>query len=710
MEDRKRPALSSSDDIAPPSKRQAVNGGSKSKEEGDEAWIEDYQKDAIYRQMLEYKREKGTLEARLDEYARRATHHDDHLRIVDAWWLQLLQEIELMAKSRISSQADQSFPTHTHFRGIEDFESHLGDKAAAIKQKIEEIFSRLSGSRGQVSPNISDLEAQVNALLAKQKDFLVKIDRLTSDKDNLSTQLDTATLRYMKAERKLDRLKSAQVQKLEQQAIAQATSRPGASDQQNGMGIDGPSGGSEALQSALQEATAVAEKRKEQLEAALNETKSLQEQLSTIQARQTSLSDEEYSRTEVFRLFKAQNEELTKRVNHLEAANKSLQSMNEQLKKEREASRQQLETEAQALIADLEDQLQQADTNLARIRATRDELLAEVTMLKAGKEQERTAIEHMKELLSAKEDRISTLESEVERLKPSEDADMTARPEIDELSPDELREKCKKLMRDYESIESELPGLTKTIKRYKELANNKVMDFATLEERVALAIAEKGKADQKYFNTRKDADQKGEEIKKLRMQNNKSSEIISQLKDVEAQNRTLVTNLDKQLADMKQTNAALMAENKRLDVSSGEALRRFDTLKQQVTELTGLVKSKDSTTAMARERTTNLEVDVEKLKVRLDSTSKDRDKWKAKSLSNSSEEEEMLRKLATCSICRTNFKDTDNVDQPLEFLDATTDAEMQGDLSAELRAFVIGQDERDELVMNSEDGRTRRRS
>ena len=40
MEDRKRPALSSSDDMAPPSKRQAVNGSSKSKEDGDEAWIE----------------------------------------------------------------------------------------------------------------------------------------------------------------------------------------------------------------------------------------------------------------------------------------------------------------------------------------------------------------------------------------------------------------------------------------------------------------------------------------------------------------------------------------------------------------------------------------------------------------------------------------------------------------------------------------------
>ena len=543
-----------------------------------------------------------------------------------------------------SSEDHQPFPTHTHFRGVEEFQSHLSENAATIKQKVENLLSRLATSRGQVQPNISEIQAQVNALLAKQKDFLVQLDRLTADKDSLSGQLDTATLRYMKAERKLDRLKSAQVQKLEQQAFAQATARPGASDQQNGMDIDSPSAGSEVLQSALHEATAVAEKRKEQLEAALAETRSLREELTAVQARQTSLSEEDYSRTEVFRLFKGQNEDLIKRANHLEAANKSLQSMNEQLKKEREASRQQLETEAQALIADLEDQLQQADTNLARIRATRDELLAEVTMLKNGKEQERSAIQYMKELIGANEDRITTLEAELKRLQhKDDDVDMDPQPEIDELSPDELREKYKKLLRDYKSIESEIPGLSKAIKRYQGLANNKVMDFAALEERVGLAIAEKSKADQKYFNTRKDADQKSEEIKKLRVQNNKSSDIISQLKEVEVQNRTLVTNLDKQLADMKQTNASLMVENKRLDSSSGEALRRFDALKQQVTDLTGLAKSKDSTTSMAKERTAALEADVEKLKMRLDTTSKDRDKWKAKSLSNSSEEEEMLR-------------------------------------------------------------------
>ncbi|KAI3337358.1 E3 ubiquitin-protein ligase-like protein [Xylariaceae sp. AK1471] len=667
MEDRKRPAVNSTDDIAPPSKRQAVNGSSKAKEDPeakDEAWVEEYQKDAIYRQMLEYKREKTTLEARLEELDKRCTYHDDHIRVCDAWWIQLVQEVSLLAVRSLpfvdEPEAEaRSFPTQTQFKDLEEFESHLKEKGLKIKSTLETLFIQLASNRGKVIPNIANLESQVNNLLANQKETQVKLDRLTSDKESLSEQLNNATLRYMKAERRLDRVKSAQVQKLEQQALANSTTRPATgADQANGINTDDSNGDHASQQLALRELNAVAEKQKEQLDAALAQNKSLQAELTSLQTRLTNLTDEDYSRTEIFKLFKAQNEDLVKKINNLEAESHALKKEKTKLEKERETSRQKVESEAQTLIAELEDQLQQADTNLARVRAARDELHADVMMLKASKEQERTAIDHMKELLSAKEDRISVLESEIQRIQPGEDVDMTAPSEIDDMSLDDLREKYKKLKRDYESIENELPGMTNAVKKFQALANKKVMDFAAQEERVALSIAEKTKADQKYFNARKESDTKADEVKRLRSQNMKSSEIISQLKEVEAHNRTLVTNLDKQLADMKQTNASVMSENKKLEAMSHDMSRRYDTLKQQVAELINLAKTKDSATSTTKEWNTNLETEVEKLKVRLESTAKDRDKWKTKSLSNSSEEEEMLRSMATCSICKKDFKNT----------------------------------------------------
>lgn len=48
-----------------------------------------YQKDAILRQMYEYRREKSTLESRLNQMSKNAAHHNDHLRVIDVWFNQV---------------------------------------------------------------------------------------------------------------------------------------------------------------------------------------------------------------------------------------------------------------------------------------------------------------------------------------------------------------------------------------------------------------------------------------------------------------------------------------------------------------------------------------------------------------------------------------------------------------------------------------------
>lgn len=114
MEDRKRPIA---DDSAPPAKRQAVTvNGARSHPDADLPWKDDievrppslppasiaprthalilrdtqaFQKDAILRQMREFKREKTTVESQLNELETRSKYHDDHLRTIDAWFDQV---------------------------------------------------------------------------------------------------------------------------------------------------------------------------------------------------------------------------------------------------------------------------------------------------------------------------------------------------------------------------------------------------------------------------------------------------------------------------------------------------------------------------------------------------------------------------------------------------------------------------------------------
>ena len=544
-----------------------------------------------------------------------------------------------------------SYSTAVNFRGSEDFTEHLATKSKEIKSKLSTFFANITGSRGPTSPDIQDLQSKLSKLLASQKGYMVKVDRLRAEKEELSERLETASLRYIKAEKRLDRAKSSAVAKLEQQAIAGTGNSAGSGigGVENGGDVEMSNGIEEenvASQTAYKEASAVVAKQKEQLESVNAENKSLTEQLTAATARLSSLTEDDYARTELFKQFRVQHEDVIRRINHLEQTNKELQEESKKYQAERTAYRTQIENEQEIITAELENQLQRVEADLTRIRSARDELNAEVGMRKATQDQDSTASEHLKELVGAKEDRILALELEVERLRSrieEQACEPTLSPEIDSLDLEQLKQKYEALGREFESINKELPALQGAYKRVQALTTKKVMDFSTLEERVQILSAEKAKADQKYFAARKDMDTRLGEVRSLRAQNAKSSEIISQLKDVETSNRTLLSNLEKQLSDMKQSNTSIVAENKKLEASTREAVSKSETLKNHVAELTNLLKSKDTSNANAKQRVQSVETEIEQLRVRYEQVQKERDTWKTKSLSNQSGEEEMLR-------------------------------------------------------------------
>jgi E3 ubiquitin-protein ligase BRE1 len=524
----------------------------------------------------------------------------------------------------------------------------LAAKSKEIKAKLSTFFADVIAARGLSSPDIQDLQSKLAKMLASQK---VKVDRLRAEKEELSERLETASLRYIKAEKRLDRAKSSAVAKMEQQAIAGTGNSAGSGigGVETGADIEMANGIEEenqASQTAYKEASAIVAKQKEQLEAVNTENKSLVEQLTAATARLSNLTEDDYARTELFKQFRVQHEEVIKRINHLEQTNKELQEESKKYHAERTAYRTQLENEKELATSELESHLQRVEADITRIRSARDELAAEVSMRKATMDQESTASDQLKELLGAKEDRIVSLELEVDRLRArveEQACEPTPSPETDSLDLEQLRTKYEALNREFESINKELPALQGAYKRVQALSNKKVMDFASLEERVSQFSAEKTKADQKYFGARKDMDMRIGEVRSLRAQNGKSSEIISQLKDVETSNRTLLSNLEKQLSDMKQSNILIAAENKKLEASTREAVSKTETLKNHVTELTNMLKSKDNSNSNAKQRVQSVETELEQLRVRYEQAQKDRDSWKTKSLSNQSGEEEMLR-------------------------------------------------------------------
>lgn len=624
--------------------------------------------------MTEYKREKALLESELKDVRKRSVDHDDHLRVVDAWWSQLLDEVTLLTKNSAPSalNVDGSlfapeyketytdafpapFPTATNFENSVVFSDHLASKAKQIKEMVASIMANLDTSPEKRTDEVQDLQQKLNKLLASHKDEMVKYDRMRVENEQAKERLESASLRALKLERKLERSKSSTVAKLEQQAIAGTGNSAGSGigSVENGFdtraevanGSKDNEAKVEASQIALKEAVAVSDKQKQQLEELFTENKSITEQLTAANARLANLTEDDYARTELFKNFKTQHEEVIKRINHLEATNIQLREEAEKLQAERTAYRTQLQNEADAATGEIESQLQRLDSDLARVRSTRDELLADQTMRKANQDQERTAIGQMKELVSAKEDRVTSLESEVQRLRSLVEGscEATPKPEIEGLDLAELQRKYVTLEQSFSSVNNELPAMEKAYKRAVATASKKVMDFAALEEKVSILIAEKSKADQKYFAARKDMDTRIGEVRALRAQNSKSSEIITQLKDVESSNRTIVTGLEKQLSDARQLYSSTMSDHKKLQLTSSESASKLESLRAQVSELTNMLRSKDTALSTTKQRAQSVETELEQVRARYEQSEKEKETWKAKSLSNQSGEEEMLR-------------------------------------------------------------------
>lgn len=542
-----------------------------------------------------------------------------------------------------------TFPSTLLASDSDVFKEHLKTRSTEISSAISQLFSQPQTS----APEISQYQSRIAQLLEAEKGQIIELEKSRLEKEKLEERLEGASLRYMVAEKKLDRAKSATVAKLERQALAGGQNE--ASSGLVGIGQEPSNGQTESkavngvelleAEEARKEAVAESAKRKKQLESLEVENEKLAAQVTTLSNRLSHLSDDDYSKTDLFKHLKSQHEDVIKRINNLEATNVQLREEAEKLQAERTAYRVQLEKESQMAIAEREAHLAQAENDLARIRSGRDELIAEVQMRKTAQSHERISIEQVKDLASAKEERIKALESEIGRLKLQSGESGPASPpsSLDGLSTEELQTRYSSLEKQYSLLDNELQSIGTAFKKTSALASQKVANVSALEEKSIRLSAEKARADQKYFAAMKAKEAREQEVRTLRAQNNKSSEMVSSLKDSEAANRALQVNLEKQIAEIKESLNGMETKNRASQQQLAERNILHDGLKAQVEELKKSLEAKDPSASATSTACRRAEVEVETLKVRLEETQKSLEMWKTKGLGNESGEYEMLR-------------------------------------------------------------------
>lgn len=581
----------------------------------------------------------------------------------------MIDEIKIRSGEQVASSSSDSstidiIPAEIFFADLDTFKAHFAKRKERILASLSGLFAKYPPN----SPDIADLQKQLSKLLAAEKEHTAHLQRVTSEKEQLSDRLDTATHRYLVAEKKIDRIKSQQVQKLEQAAVASSTAKEETAPTTNGTeSANGKSASpgpvNEELETARNQAVAEATKRKEQLEQVEAENKKLTEEVTSLKVKFSLLSDDDYAKTDLFKALKSQHEDVIKRINNLEATNIQLREEAQKYQAERTAYRIKIDDEARSSLAESESAVTQAEANLARIRAARDELLAKNSVLESSHKNSDASIEQSKELVSACESRIAALESECERLRlqiaeqqPTEGTEEP--PASDDQPPEQLRKKIANLENQLKLLSGELPSMEQAWKKAQNIAGKKVADVAAWEENIAKAQADKAKADQKFFAAMKAKGELELQVRTLRLQAAKSTEVVAQLKEADSLSRSLVEKLEKQTAEMRSQMEELSVQHRQLQQKVSENAIISEGHISQIAELKKVVEAKDSACIAAKHAQRESEAERDKLSAQVAGLEKQVQVWKKKSDGNQTSEIKTMENIIQCQICKSRFKNT----------------------------------------------------
>jgi E3 ubiquitin-protein ligase BRE1 len=444
----------------------------------------------------------------------------------------------------------------------------------------------------------------VARLLSAEKAHIIRFEKTKASMELLKDQCDDLKYKYGIAKTQVAKAQSQACQWLEWQTRKLKPDEPEEKVKTNG---DKPHGKEEPetaindeVEAERRAAKAEATKRKEQIEALEQENIKLSSQLTAATTRLTSLTDEDYAKTDLYISLKSQHEDVIKRINHLEATNTQLREEAQKLQSERSLYRLQVDEECRVNCADMESRMAHLEEDVQRLRSERDNAHMMKTRLEQSQLSHDESIAALKSLNAAHEERVKVLESEIGRLKIQVDEQAPPTASIEEAagkSEEVLRKDYSKLQAQYNALNDELSSMQSIVTKFRELANGKKNTILSLESEVEKLREAKNRMDLGNFAQRQAIETKRAECENLRRQNIASAQVVSQLKESEQRSRDLCANLEKQLAEMREQVNALTDESRTIGARANESKIVRDALSTQLAEITKSLSAKDSALA-----------------------------------------------------------------------------------------------------------------
>ncbi|KAF9997995.1 hypothetical protein BGZ65_006452 [Modicella reniformis] len=543
------PANGSPAPFTPPSnKRQFTGSGSASplntaKEDPEtltaaEGVLLNFQKEAIWRQMQEYKREAARADERIIKLENKQADYNKQISTVDAYWNKLLDDLkQLISQAKINvNKSDMVLRDGNSFASILSQEINNTDNQVhdireltegAIKPAVEassertkeitlkllDIIEAWTGQHlaiqessavqqfaaeySNITQQVNKRQAEVDHLQAKCHEFTDHILRLKNELEMTRNRLRDTAEETSDSKIKL-RLIESNIER-EQNALASSTISSSRMFDAVTSTVSAWSDLSTASKEELLQYRKLAVSRLEELEEIKTQRTQFKEELDKVRSDLAHLSDEKIQESQHSRGLLVQIQSIRHEADHYRGEVLRLRADLDDTRTSRRRFVDALELEEKNRRATLEAELKKLESDISRIRDSRDRFqqLYENRCTKDDYEMQQN--QEIRKIANTRKDRITALTTEIQRLQTmltatSDDWDSYAfylKAPGDKTSLQELRSNLKLAEEQIKSLTIELDASKETVLQRRDLAqvsaseNRYKEQMETLEAKLA---------------------------------------------------------------------------------------------------------------------------------------------------------------------------------------------------------------------------------
>ncbi|EGG10527.1 uncharacterized protein MELLADRAFT_115459 [Melampsora larici-populina 98AG31] len=454
---------------------------------GDDERLENFRKEALWRQLQEYKRDLRRAQAKLEQSEDQKNDAEARLAAVDVCWNQLVEDVRILFKD-IDPAVDSSSGSILSSlpSSPTSLDRAIQQRSTASKDLIVHLIS-LASSSSVISPDLEEVRSRCRRLTQESATSRAALSLAESKLKQLQDQLEVTEEAARRAEKKLDRERSRTVRELDAQGQGGSTShsvvqpeplseevpKTNGDSHSNGArsaASDHPpppiTNGTDSMD--IDTIREIEDVRTRELEMLKEELLHRAHEIDMLQWKILNLPDDVVHESPAYKRLKTEMSHATIELERTRTLLETAQKEADEFRERQNDFGAAISTEMTSRIEDLEKKLSSRDADVTRIRATREEARSELHELKSRDAEKMKQVAQIRTLANSRQDRISALASEVRRLKMRLAADVGDKDSVDYLATNEEIELAKSLQARLKKAEEVIENLKSQLEKFTQ--------------------------------------------------------------------------------------------------------------------------------------------------------------------------------------------------------------------------------------------------